>query len=129
MRFMTMIKADRDFEAGVPPDPKMMEAMTSFTEELTRAGVLLATGALAPSSQGIRIVASGGRLDIVDGPFAETKELIAGFAILQTRTREEVLEWGRRFMKIHHDILGPSWEGVSEIRQLFWPEDFNPRLR
>lgn len=122
MRFMAMIKANADYEAGHPPDPRLVEAIGKYTEEMMRAGVVLATGGLAPSSAGARIQASGGTLTQIDGPFAETKELIGGYAIIQAKSREEAIEWIKRFMKLHVDILGPSYEGVCEVRQVFGPE-------
>jgi hypothetical protein len=108
-----------------PPNPKLMNELMKFTEEMTRAGVVLATGGLAPRAT--RIHASGGKLDNIDGPFAETKEMIAGWALLQARSKEEAIAHTARFMKIHQDILGPSWEGVAEVRQLFGPEDGPPK--
>ena len=122
MRFLMMIKADKDSERGAPPNPKLMAAMEKFVEGMVRSGVLLVTGRLGPSASGTRLVASGGKLAQVDGPFAETKELIAGFAIIQVKSKEEALEHGRRFMKLHQDVLGPTWEGVSEVREIFGPE-------
>jgi hypothetical protein len=124
MRFMMIMKADNQFESGQPPDPRLMAAVDQLTQEMSKAGVILFTGGLAPSSQGVRLVASGGKLGVVDGPFAETKELIAGFAIVQARSKEEAVEWGTRFMRMHQEVLGPAWEGISEIRQVFGPEDF-----
>jgi hypothetical protein len=124
MRFMMIMKADNHFECGQPPDPRLIAAVDQLTQEMSKAGVILFTGGLAPSSQGVRLVASGGKLGVVDGPFAETKELIAGFAIVQARSKEEAVEWGTRFMRMHQEILGPAWEGISEIRQVFGPEDF-----
>jgi hypothetical protein len=126
MRFMMMMKADKNSEAGLPPDPKLMAPMGKYVEEMIRSGAVLATGGLGPSSKGTRLVHSGGHLKHVDGPFAETKELIAGFAIIQVKSREEALEHGRRFMKVHTDALGPSWEGSCEIREVFGPEDLGP---
>jgi len=123
MRYMMMIKADARSESGAPPDPRLAVAMAKYTEDMTKAGVVLFTGGLAPSAAGTRIVASGGKLEITDGPFPETKELIAGFAIVQARSKEEVLEWGTRFLRIHQEILGPTWEGTSEIRPLVGPDD------
>jgi hypothetical protein len=126
MRFMMMMKADKNSEAGLPPDPKLMAGMGKFVEEMVRSGVVLATGGLGASSAGTRFVHSAGQLKQVDGPFAETKELIAGFAIIQAKSKEEALEHGRRFMRVHTDALGPSWEGTCEIRQVFGPENLGP---
>jgi hypothetical protein len=123
MRFMMMMKADKNSEAGLPPDPKLMAAMGKYVEEMVRSGAVLATGGLGPSSMGTRLVASGGQLKHVDGPFAETKELVAGFAIIQAKSKEEALEHARRFMKVHTDALGSSWEGSCEVRQVFGPEN------
>ena len=126
MRFMMMMKADKNSEAGQPPDPKLMAAMGKFVEEMTRSGVLLSTGGLGPSMMGARLVATGGSLKQIDGPFAETKELIAGYAIIQAKSKDEAIEHGRRFMKLHMDVFGPTWEGSCEIRPAFGPEDGVP---
>ena len=126
MRFMTMIEGDKNYEAGAPPDPRLMAAIGKLTEEMMKAGVVVATEGLHPSSKGARIQASGGKLTVTDGPFSEAKELIGGFAILQVKSKAEAIEMGRRFMQLHQDILGPTWEGHLEIRQLFDPSDFAP---
>lgn len=125
MRYMMMLMTDQHAEAR--PDPRLLAEMGKFIQEMTRAGVLLTTSGLAPTSQSTRIRASDGQLTLVDGPFAEVKEVIGGFAIVQTRSKDEALEWGKRFMKIHQDILGPTWQGVSEVRQLFGPEEACPQ--
>jgi hypothetical protein len=120
---MMIMKADANSEAGLPPDPKLMAGMGKFMEEMTKAGLVLAAGGLGPSSRGVRLVASpGGELTQVDGPFPETKELIAGFAIIQAKSPEEAIEHARRFMKVHRDALGPDWEGSCEIRPVFGPQ-------
>lgn len=129
MRFLLMIKADKNFEAGLPPEPQekfpdLMAAIAQFSEEMSKRGILLASEGLAPSSQGTRIVASAGKLSKIDGPFAETKELIAGYALIKVDSRDEAIELAERFMKLHQDALGPTWEGVGEIRQVFGPSDF-----
>jgi hypothetical protein len=111
MRFMMMIKADKNYEAGMPPSAELMAAMGKYTEDMTKSGALLSTGGLLPSSQGSRIKVSGGKLAVIDGPFAETKELIGGFAIVQAKSKTEALEMARSFMQLHRDVLGPSWEG------------------
>lgn len=123
---MMMVKGDRDYEAGAPPDPKLMAAMDQLTKEMTDAGVLLLSEGLYPSSKGAQIRASRGKLSVTDGPFAEAKELIGGFAILRAKSKDEAIEMGKRFMKLHQDVLGPSWEGGLEVRQLFDPSDFAP---
>lgn len=126
MRFMILVKATADSEAGrFPPDSeKLFQAMASYHEELARAGVLLDGSGLQPSSKGWRVQYEGGKRTIVDGPFAETKELVAGYTLIQTRTREEAMEWTRRFPN-------PIREGASchiEVRQLYELEDFEGLL-
>jgi hypothetical protein len=121
MRFMMMMKADADSEAGRPPDPRLEAAVRELTEEMTRAGVVLAAGGLGPSSQGARVQLSGGKVRVLDGPFAEAKELIGGYAILEVSSREEAIAWGTRMMELHRAILGADYEGQCEIRQIFGP--------
>ena len=120
MRFMILVKASRDSEAGVMPSQELLTAMADYHEQLAKAGVLLDGSGLRPSSKGWRIRYSGGKRTIVDGPFAETKELIAGYTIIQTRSAEEALEWARRMPNPHNE------DGEIEIRQLFELEDFGP---
>lgn len=118
MRFMVMIKATDLSETGGMPDEKILTAMGNFNEELVKAGVMLAMEGLHPSSKGARIRFSGEKRTVMDGPFAETKELIAGFWILECKTREECIAWVRKCPK--------PFEGESEIeiRQIFEAEDF-----
>jgi hypothetical protein len=123
MRFMMMVKADRNYEAGAPPDPKLMAAIGAHSADMAKRGILLDTGGLLPSSQGARVRVAGGKLTVTDGPFAETKEIIGGYAILQAKSKEEAVELGRAFMKLHADVLGPSYEGELEIRQMFDAHD------
>jgi hypothetical protein len=118
MRFMMIVKASKDSEAGVMPDESMLAAMASYHEELAKAGVLLDANGLHPSAKGFRVRYEGTRRRIVDGPFAETKELIAGYTIIQVKSREEAIEWARRFPNPHNG------DGEIEIRQLFELEDF-----
>ena len=127
MRFMIIIKANKDSEAGVMPDEKMLTEMGKFNEELVKAGVMLAGEGLHPSSKGARVKFSGDKRTVIDGPFAETKELIAGFWIWQVKSKEEAIEWVKRC---------PNPTGVEseiEIRQIFEAEDFGaeftPELR
>ncbi len=124
MRFMMIVKADRDYEAGRPPSPALMAAIGELTGEMTRTGVVLETGGLLPSAAGARINVSKGRLTVTDGPFIEVKELIGGYAIIRARSKAEAVEHGKRFMAVHADTLGPGYEGELEIRQLaeFGPE-------
>ena len=126
MRFMSIVKADKAYECGSPPDPKLMAAIEELSKEMTKAGTLLQSEGLYPTSRGAKIRASKGKLTVTDGPFAEVKELIGGFAILRAGSRAEAIELGRRFMKVHQDALGPDWEGELEIRQVFDASDFAP---
>ena len=119
MRFMLMTKADKNYEAGAPPDPRLMAAIGKLTEEGIKSGVLVDVGGLMPSSQGARLRLAGGKMTVTDGPFAEAKELIGGFAIVEVKSREEAIELGKNFLKLHEEILGPSYEGESEIRRMY----------
>ena len=122
MRFMMIVKANEDSEAGVMPSEELIAAMTKYNEELVKAGVLLDLSGLQPSSKGARIKFSGGKRTVIDGPFAETKELIAGYWLIQVKSREEAIEWARRVPAPH----GEGAEGEIELRQLFELEDFAP---
>jgi hypothetical protein len=121
MRFMMIVKADAGYEAGRPPDPALLAAIGKLSGEMTKAGVLLQSGGLLPSSKGARVRVSGGRMAVTDGPFTETKELIGGFAILEAPSKEEAIRLGKEFMQVHVDILGPSYEGTLEVRPMFDP--------
>ncbi|MEP6791204.1 MAG: YciI family protein [Ramlibacter sp.] len=125
MRYMIIVKSQPDFEAETTPqtpDEKLMAEMADYHEELARAGVLLDGSGLQPSRKGWRIHYSGGKRTVIDGPFAETKELIAGFTIIQVRSREEAMEWARRFP----NPAGEGKEAVIEVRQLYELDDFTP---
>ena len=128
MRVMVMVKATKKSEAGVMPSEKLLADMGKFNEELVKAGVMLAGEGLKPSSKGKRVVFSNGKKHIVDGPFAETKELVAGYWLWQVRSMEEAVEWVRRCP----DPM-PGDESEIEIRPLFEAEDFvkelTPELR
>ncbi|HZF35341.1 MAG TPA: YciI family protein [Candidatus Angelobacter sp.] len=128
MRFMVIVKATKDSEAGVMPDEKLLAEMGKFNEELVKAGVLLAGEGLHPSSKGARVRFSGSKRTVIDGPFAETKELIAGFWLLQVKSKEEVIEWVKRSPNPF-----PGTESEIEIRQVFEAADFGaeftPELR
>lgn len=122
MRFIVMVRADRNTEAGVMPTEQELAAMGSYNEELMKAGILLAGEGLHPSSKGARIRYSGGGLTTVtDGPFAETKELIGGYAIFRAGSKAEAIELGRQFLQVHADILGPEYVMEVEIREMFDP--------
>jgi hypothetical protein len=120
MRFMIIVKATEDSEAGVMPEERLFDEMASYHEELQKAGVLLDGSGLQPSSKGWRIKYSGGKRTVIDGPFAETKELIAGYTIIQVKSREEAMEWARRFP---NPAIGGK-DGEIEVRQMFELEDF-----
>jgi hypothetical protein len=122
MRFMIIVKATRDSEAGKQPPESLFAEMAAYHEALVKAGVLLDGAGLQPSSKGWRIRYSGDKRTVVDGPFAETKELIAGYTLIQTKTREEALEWARRYPNPTID----HGECEVEVRQLFDLEDFQP---
>ena len=128
MRFMVMVKATRNSEAGMMPSEKLLADMGRFNEELVKAGVMLAGEGLHPSSKGARVRFSGGKRTVVDGPFAETKELVAGFWLWQVKSKEEAIEWVKRCP----DPM-PGEDSEIEIRQLFEAEDFGaeftPELR
>jgi hypothetical protein len=122
MRFMVIVKATRESEAGVLPSEQLLADMGKFNEELAKAGVLLAGEGLQPSSKGARVKFSGKKRTVVDGPFAETKELIAGFWLLEVRSKEEAIEWVKRAPNPHEG------ESEIEIRQVFEAEDFGPEF-
>jgi hypothetical protein len=128
MRFMVMVKATEDSEAGVLPDEKLLADMGAYNEELVKAGVLLAGEGLRPSSEGARVRFADGKRTVVDGPFSETKELIAGFWLIQAKSKEEAIEWVKRAPDPF-----PGGEAEIEIRQVFEADDFGeaftPELR
>jgi hypothetical protein len=123
MRVMVLIKATEESEAGVMPSTELLENMMQFNEELVKAGVMLAGDGLHPSSKGARIHFSGTDRKVIDGPFAETKELLAGYWIWQVKSIEEALEWAQR---IPGDPTGP--DGIVELRPIFEPDDFGEEL-
>ena len=127
MRFMVLVKADKNSEAGVLPDTKLLVAMGKFNEELVKAGVMLAGEGLHPSSKGARVKFSGTKRTVIDGPFTEAKELIAGFWLWEVKSKEEAIEWVKR---CPNPMLGDS---EIEIRPVFEAEDFGaeftPELR
>jgi hypothetical protein len=122
MRFMVIIKADAKSEAGEMPSERLLTEMGKYNEELVKAGVMLAGEGLHPSSKGARVRFTGGKRSVIDGPFPETKELIAGFWLIQVKSKEEAIEWVKRI---------PNPDGADtevEIRQVFEAEDFGPEL-
>jgi hypothetical protein len=125
IRYMGLVKADKDTEAGVLPDEKLLSAMGAFMEEGVKSGVFLSGEGLQPSSKGARIRYSGSQRIVTDGPFAETKELIGGYAILQFTSKAEAIEWTKRF--VHVDAPGRlGGESECEIRQIFEFDSFGP---
>jgi hypothetical protein len=122
MRFMVMVKATKESEAGVLPSREMLEAMGKYNEELVKAGVLVAGEGLQSSAKGARVRFSGSKRTVIDGPFAETKELVAGFWIFDVKSREEAIEWVKR---CPNPMPG---ESEIEIRQIFEPADFGEAL-
>jgi hypothetical protein len=118
MRYMMIVKANKDSEAGVPPNPELMAAIAKLAAEASQRGVMVDAGGLLPSSQGARVRVSGGKTSVIDGPFAETKELVGGYAIFDLKSKAEAVQMGTRFMQVHSDTLGPSYEGELEIRPL-----------
>jgi hypothetical protein len=119
MRFMIIVKADQQSEAGVLPDEKLLAAMTQYNEELVKAGIMLAGEGLHPSSKGARVRFSGTKQTVIDGPFTEAKELIAGFWLWRVKSKEEAIAWLKR---------APFRDGEVEIRQVFEDEDFGAEL-
>ena len=122
MRFMMIVKANKDSEAGVMPSEELISTMNKYNEELMKAGVLLDATGLQPSSKGFRVKYSGRKKTVIDGPFTESKELIAGYWIIQVKSREEALEWAKRIP----NPAGEGGEGEVEIRQFFELDDFAP---
>jgi hypothetical protein len=124
MRFMVIVKGNKDSEAGVMPSEKLLTDMSKFNQDLVKAGVMLAADGLHPSSKGARVKFSGGKTTVIDGPFAETKELIAGYWMWRVKSKEEAIEWLKR---------APFEETEVEVRQVFEAEDFGaeftPELR
>jgi hypothetical protein len=122
MRFMIVVKADKNSEAGIMPSMELLAEMGKYNEELARAGVLLAGEGLHSTSKGARVKFSGAQRTVIDGPFAETKELIAGFWLWQVKSKEEAIEWVKRCPMPHNT------ETEIEIRQVFEAEDFGPEF-
>lgn len=122
MRFMIVVKATKDTEAGNMPEEQMFASMAAYHEELAKAGVLLDASGLQPSSKGWRIKYTGRKRIVVDGPFTESKELIAGYTMIQVKSREEALEWSKRFP----NPVGEGADAEIEVRQLYELDDLGP---
>jgi hypothetical protein len=122
MRFMIMVKGSKETEAGVMPPENLIAEMAAYHEELQKAGALLDASGLQPTTKGWRVKYAGGKRAVVDGPFTESKELVAGYTLIQVKSREEAMEWARRFP----NPAGEGKDGEIEVRQLFELEDFGP---
>jgi hypothetical protein len=122
MKFMMIVKATKDSEAGVMPSEQMISAMTRYNEELAKAGVLVDLSGLQASSKGARIQFSGEKRVVIDGPFAETKELIAGYWVIKVKSKQEAIEWAKRAPNPY----GEGAQGYIELRQFFELDDFEP---
>ena len=120
MRFMILVKASNESEAGVMPSEQLLNTMAEYHEQLAQAGVLLDANGLQPTSKGWRIRYSGATRTVLDGPFTETKELLAGYTVIQVKSRDEALEWARRYPNPY------PGDGEIEVRQIFELEDFGP---
>ena len=121
MRFMIIVKASQDSEAGVMPSEQLLTDMGNYNEELAKAGILVSADGLHPSSKGARVRFSGEKRSVIDGPFAETKELIAGYTMIQVRSREEAMQWALRFPQPF-----PGQSCAVEVRQVFELDEFGP---
>lgn len=119
MRYLMVLKSAQPPTA---PPPELMAGIMQLGEEATKAGALLDTAGLMPSAQGARLTLSGSELSVVDGPFAEAKEMIS-YALYEVRTKEEAVEWAARFLRLHRDFW-PGWEGETDLLKVFGPEDF-----
>ena len=117
MRFMILLKATKETEAGTPPSKESFEAMAKYNEQLVKAGVLLAAEGLHPSPRGARVRVQGDKRTVVDGPFTETKEIIGGYALMEMKSKAEALEYARKFMDLHRQHW-PEFEGECEVRPL-----------
>jgi hypothetical protein len=118
MKILGMLRADKDSEAGTPPSKELIENMGTFVEEVTKAGVMLATDGLHPSSKGKRVRLKDGKIVVIDGPFTESKELVASYALFQVKSMEEAIHWTTRFLQ----VLG---KGECELRPIFEADDFS----
>jgi len=123
MRFMMLVKSGEN--KGLPPK-ELMDAIAKLAEDSNKAGTMIATGGLAPTSMSTRVRVSRGQLTTTDGPFTEAKEVVGGYAVFELKSKEEAIEGAKRFMELHKKHW-PGWEGETEIRQIFGPEDFPPK--
>ncbi len=116
---MMLVQADENYEKGAPPPPELMAAIGALGADMTKKGKLLQMGGLAPTAMGALLDLEGGAIRVTDGPFAEAKEVVGGYAIMQADSKAEAIELGRRFLQVHADVLGDSYKLRLEIRQLF----------
>lgn len=123
MRFMMMVKSAENSD---PPPKPLMDAIGKLGEEAAKAGSMVGSGGLAPTAQSTRVRLSRGQIAVTDGPFTEAKEVVGGYAIFELKSKAEAIEAAERFMELHKQ-LWPGWEGETEVRQIFGPEDFAPR--
>src|SRR5262245_52071029 len=123
MKFMLISYATKDWEAGLPPDPRLLAAIPRLYEKMPKTAALISTGGLAPSSIGAKVSVSGGNVVVTDGPFTETKEIVGGYAIVDASSKEEAIAIAKGFWQLHVDVLGPSYEGGGEIREMFHREE------
>src|SRR5262245_57996617 len=126
MKFMLISYATKEWEAGLPPDPRLLAAIPRLYQNMPKASAMIGTGGLAPSSMGAKVRVSGGKVIVTDGPFTETKELVGGYAIVEANSKEDAIAIAKRFWQLHVDVLGPSYEGGGEIRQMFHQEECAP---
>ena len=127
MKFMLISYATKDGEAGAAPDPRLLAAIPRLWEKMPKGGAILGTGGLAPSSMGAKVRVSGGKVVVTDGPFAETNEIVGGYAIVDVSSLEEAISISKEFFQLHVDVLGPSYEGGGEIRPMFHQEECGPQ--
>jgi hypothetical protein len=127
MKFMMLVKHTEEHQGDKPvaPPKKLMDELTKLGEKAVKSGAMEASGGLAPTSASSRVRLAGGKVSVLDGPFAEAKEVVGGFAIFNFNSKEEAVESARQFMELHRQYW-PGWEGETEVRQIFGPEDFAP---
>jgi hypothetical protein len=123
MRFMTLVKSA---ENSGPPPEKLMEAIAKLSEEASKDGTMLEAGGLAPTAISNRVRLAKGKITVIDGPFAETKEVIGGYAVFDVKSKQEMIDATVKFMELHREHW-PGWEGETEIRQVFGPDDYTPQ--
>ena len=122
MRFMTLVRSS---ENSGPPPPKFIEAIAKLSKDAAKRGKILEAGGLAPLAMSNRVRLANGKVTVVDGPFAEIKEVVGGFAVFEVESKQEMIDATVQFMELHREHW-PGWEGETEIRQVFGPDDFNP---